>query len=119
MSFTSFKDIFPVGVFALIIVDLDFPRNEAAVLKKVIVTLCRNAELSINSNAPVYGGDSACPPEPPLRCAMVSYYLLWSNRSREGDATAAEGEGGRHCMPWPKKSVEKNILKISTQPIVK
>ncbi len=33
----------------------------------------------------------ACPPEPPLRFAMVSYYLLWGYRSSWG-ATAAGAE---------------------------
>src|SRR4030042_1807969 len=45
------------------------------------------------------GGDSACPPEPPLRFAMVLYYLLGNYRSR-GDATAA---GGGALRAVPKK----------------
>ncbi len=52
------------------------------------------------------GGDSACPPEPPLRYAMVLYYLLWNYRSR-GDATAA---GAKALCAVAPKSVEKNIL---------
>ncbi len=52
---------------------------------------CRNPEFSTNCKEPVYGGDSACPPEPPLRFAMVSHYLLWNYRSR-GDAATAGAE---------------------------
>jgi len=33
-------------------------------------------------------GTGACPPELPLRFAMVLYYLLWNYR-KSGDATAA------------------------------
>jgi len=64
---------------------------------------------STNCKAPVYGGDSACPPELPLRFAIVSYYLFWSYRFKEG-ATAL---GRRHFMPVATKSVKKNILRIS------
>ena len=58
------------------------------------------------------GGDSACPPEPPLRYAMVLYYLLRNYRSR-GDATAAGAKALRAVAP---KSVERNIVRISTEP---
>jgi len=37
-----------------------------------------NPKFSTNYRAPIYGGDRACTPEPPLRLAMVLYYLLWS-----------------------------------------
>jgi hypothetical protein len=40
---------------------------------------------------------------------IVLYYLLWNYRPG-GDATAA---GWRHEVPEPKKSVEKNIVRIS------
>ena len=60
-----------------------------------------------------FGGDSACPPEPPLRFGMVLYYLLWNYRFR-GDATAAGAEALRAVAP---KSVKKNIVRISTEPI--
>ena len=53
--------------------------------------------------------DSACPPEPPLRFAIVLYYLAGSYRSRDG-ATAA-GVEALHTVP--QKSVKKNILRIS------
>jgi len=43
---------------------------------------------------------------------IVLYYLLWNYRPG-GDATAA---GRRHEVPEPKKSVEKNIVRISTEP---
>ncbi len=38
---------------------------------------------------PIIGGDSACPPELPLRCAMVLYYF--SGIISQRDATAAGG----------------------------
>jgi len=41
-----------------------------------------NPEFSTHGKAPIYGEDNACPPEPPLRFAIVSYYLLWSYRPR-------------------------------------
>jgi len=40
---------------------------------------------------------------------IVLYYLLWNYRPG-GDATPA---GRRHEVPEPKKSVEKNIVRIS------
>jgi hypothetical protein len=40
-------------------------------------------------------GDSACPPERPLRFAIVSYYLLWRYRSRE----MPHRRGRKHFMP--------------------
>jgi hypothetical protein len=43
---------------------------------------------------------------------MVLYYLLWNYRSR-GDATAAGAEALRAVAPM---SVEKNIVRISTEP---
>jgi len=47
-------------------------------MKKLLnLWLCKNPEFSTNCKAPAYGGDSACPPEPPLRFKIVSYYLLW------------------------------------------
>jgi len=60
--------------------------------------LCRNPEFSTNCKLPVNGGDSACPPEPPLRFAIVSYYLLWNYRSR-GGATAAGAEALHAVAP--------------------
>jgi len=54
-----------------------------------------NPEFSTNCESPVIGGDSACPPEPPLRFAMVLYFLLW-NYPSERIATAA---GLRHYVP--------------------
>jgi len=44
--------------------------------------LWRNPKFSTNCTTPVNGGDSACPPEPPLRLAIMLYYLLWRHRSR-------------------------------------
>ena len=74
--------------------------------------LCRNSEFSTNSKVPVYGGDSACPPEPPLRFAIVSYYLLWSYRYR---GVPQRWGGGITCRS-PKKSVKKNILGFLLSP---
>ena len=54
-------------------------------------------------------GDSACPPEPPLRFAMMLYYLLWNYRSTGG---CHSGEGGGLGAVDP-ESVEKNIVTIS------
>ena len=51
-------------------------------------------KISTNCESPIIGGDSARPPEPPLRFAIVLYYLLWNYRSR-GDATAAGAEALR------------------------
>ena len=56
------------------------------------------------------GGDSACPPEPPLRFAIVLYYLLKNYRS---EGCHSGGGGGIAVAP---KSVEKNIVRISTKP---
>ena len=53
-----------------------------------------NPKISTNCESPVIGGDRACPPDPPLRFAIVLYYLLWNYRSR-GDATAAGAEALR------------------------
>ena len=50
-----------------------------------------------------YGGDSACPPEPPLRFAIVSYYLLWSYRSR---GCHSGGGGGITCRS-PQRALRK------------
>ncbi len=60
------------------------------------------------------GGDSACPPNRPLRYAMVLYYLLGNYRFRE-DATAAGAKALRAVAP---KSVEKNSVRISTEPFI-
>jgi hypothetical protein len=57
----------------------------------MLLWLWRNPEFSTNCKAPDYGGDSACSPKPPLRFAIVSYYLLWSG-SLLGAATAAGSE---------------------------
>jgi len=65
-----------------------------------------NPEFSTNGKA------SACPPNRPLPFAIVSYYLFWSYRSR---GCHSGGGGGIICRR-PKKSVKKNILRISTQP---
>ena len=43
-------------------------------------------------------GTVPIPPEPPLRFVIVSYYLLWSYRSREG-ATAAGAEALHAVAP--------------------
>ena len=50
------------------------------------------------------------PPEPPLRFAIVSYYLL-RVIAPVGCATAAGAEA-LHAVD-PKRSVKKNILRIS------
>jgi hypothetical protein len=42
---------------------------------KIKKWLCRNPKLATNGKVLIYGGDSAYPPEPPLRFAIVSYYL--------------------------------------------
>ncbi len=74
--------------------------------------LCRDPEFSTKCKAPVYGGDSACPPEPPLRfcdCVVVPSLEL----SFRGGATAA----GAGALPAKApKSVEKNSVRISTKP---
>ena len=49
-----------------------------------------NPGISTSCESPVIGGTSASPPEPPLRFAVVLYYLLPA-----GDATAARGEALR------------------------
>jgi hypothetical protein len=67
-----------------------------------------------NGKALIYGGDSAYPPEPPLRVAIVLYYLPGSYRFRVG-ATAAGAEAFHAVAP---KSVKKNILRISPEPIL-
>jgi len=54
----------------------------------------------------MYGGDSACPPEPPLRFAIVLYYLIWSYRSRG----CHSGGGGVITCCKPKKSVKKYFV---------
>ena len=74
-----------------------------------------NPKISTNCESPIIGGDSACPPELPLRFAMVLYYLLWNYRYR-GDATAAGAEALRAVAP---KSVKKNIVRISTGPKIR
>jgi hypothetical protein len=50
--------------------------------KKGIFRLCRTPEFATNGKALIYGGDSAYPPEPPLRFAIVSYYLPGNYRFR-------------------------------------
>jgi len=50
-----------------------------------------NLGISTNCESPVIGGNSASPPEPPLRFVMVLYYLL-----QEG---MPQRRGGRHCVP--------------------
>jgi hypothetical protein len=47
----------------------------------------------------MHGGDSAYPPKPPLRIAMVSYYLPVSYRFRG----VPQRRGRRHSLPEPKK----------------
>jgi hypothetical protein len=59
--------------------------------------------------SPVIGGDSACPPEPLLRFAIVVYYLLWNYRSR-GGATAA-GVGLLRAVAL--NDIEKNSVRVS------
>jgi len=68
-----------------------------------------NPKISINCESPIIGGDSARPPEPPLRFTMMSYYSHGNYRSR-GVATAAGAEAFRAVAP---KSVEKNIVRNS------
>jgi hypothetical protein len=61
----------------------------------------------------MYGGDSAYPPEPSLRFAIVSYSLPGSYRFM--GRCHSGGGGGIPCRS-PRKSVKKNILRISTEP---
>jgi hypothetical protein len=52
------------------------------------------------------------PPDRPLSYVMVLYYFLWNYRSR-GDATAS---GAKALCAVAPKSVERNIVRISTEP---
>jgi hypothetical protein len=65
-----------------------------------------NPDFSTSCESSVIGGDSACPPEPPLRFAMVLYYHHWNYSSR-GDATKA---GAVALGAADIKEVEKNML---------
>ncbi len=56
-----------------------------------------------NCKLPVNGGDSACPPEPPLRFAIVSYYLLWNYRSKG----CHSGGGGSITYRSPQRALRK------------
>jgi hypothetical protein len=56
------------------------------------------------------GGDSACPPGPPLRFVIVSYYLPGIYHYR-----VPRWQGWRNYVPLLRKSVEKNIVRISTR----
>jgi len=64
--------------------------------KMVGLLALRNPKISTNCKAPVYGGDSACPPEPPLRFAIVSYYL-----SLELSLPVPQRRGRMYYMPLP------------------
>ena len=73
-----------------------------------------NPKISTNCESPGIGGDSACPPEPPLRFAMVLYYLLWNYRSRG----MPQRLGQRYYLHVAKKSVEENSVRISKEPFL-
>jgi hypothetical protein len=60
-------------------------------------------------------GTVPVPPNRPLRFAIVSYYLLWNYRFKKG--VPQRGGGGIICRS-PKKSVKRNILRISTEPTI-
>jgi len=68
--------------------------------------LYRHPEFSTNGKAPVYGGDSACPPKPPL--CFVSIILLRRYRSM---GCHSGGGGGITCR-YPKKNVKKKYFEI-------
>ena len=66
------------------------------------------------------GGDSACPPEPPLRFAIVSYYLLGSYHSRvvwrmeiENDRSITRSSKKCSCPAVPRRGPEAGDPHIS------
>jgi hypothetical protein len=71
--------------------------------------LCRNPEFSTNGKAPVYGWDSAYPREPPF--ALRLCHITFSGVIALGVCHSGGGGGITFCSP--KKSVKKNILRIS------
>ncbi len=64
--------------------------------------------------SPGIGGDSACPPEPPLCFEIVLYYLHWNCRPR-----GMSQRCGRGCITCrgSSRNVEKNCVRISPEPI--
>ena len=79
----------------------------------LIFMLSWNPKILTKCKLPVIGGDTACPPEPPLRFSIVLYYLFWNYRL-QGCHSGGGAEALRAVAP---KSVEKNIVRISTKPI--
>ena len=51
-----------------------------------------NLVFAIKDKTSIDGGDSVCPSRPPLRCAIMLYYLFRSNRIM-GAASAAGAKG--------------------------
>jgi hypothetical protein len=54
-----------------------------------------NLFFAIKDKTSIDGGDSACPPGPPLNCAIMLYYLFRSNRIM--GAASAAGARGNIC----------------------
>jgi hypothetical protein len=54
-----------------------------------------NLFFAIEDKTSIDGGDSACPPRPPLNCAIMLYYLFRSNCIM--GAASAAGARGNIC----------------------
>jgi len=74
--------------------------------------LCRNPKYSTNCIAPIYGGDSACPPNRP--CVVRLCRITFSGVIVPGGCHS--GGGGGITRRSPHSSVKKNIFRSSTKP---
>ncbi len=71
-----------------------------------IFGLLENLKYATNGESPVIGGDSACPPEPPLRFAMMSHYLFSGVIAPGG---CHSGGGGGITCRRPKRALRKIV----------